>query len=206
MSPWWKRTAPCSPSAPVIEGQPSVLEETVPAGVAAIKAPAAWDASRGKAIKVAVLDTGIDPAHPDLGRQPADGMSFVSTARPAPTTSTGTAPIGRDRRRRPRPDGRGRGGPCRRPLPGQGARPQRPGAVEQPHRRDRLVHQRPGHPDPQHEPGWPVGAPPLWSRCVPWRGNGVACWWPPPATTVARSGTPPCGNRWWRSRRSTGWE
>ncbi len=63
----------------VIEGQPSVLEETVPAGVAAIKAPAAWDASRGKAIKVAVLDTGIDPAHPDLVTNLRTGMSFVST-------------------------------------------------------------------------------------------------------------------------------
>jgi subtilisin len=63
----------------VIEGQPSVLEETVPAGVAAIKAPAAWDASRGKAIKVAVLDTGIAPAHPDLVTNLRTGMSFVST-------------------------------------------------------------------------------------------------------------------------------
>jgi subtilisin len=63
----------------VIEGQPSVLEETVPAGVAAIKAPAAWDASRGKAIKVAVLDTGIAPAHPDLVANLRAGMSFVST-------------------------------------------------------------------------------------------------------------------------------
>ncbi len=63
----------------VIEGQPSVLEETVPAGVAAIKAPAAWDASRGKAIKVAVLDTGIAPAHPDLVANLRTGMSFVST-------------------------------------------------------------------------------------------------------------------------------
>jgi subtilisin len=63
----------------VIEGQPSVLEETVPAGVAAIKAPAAWDASRGKAIKVAVLDTGIAPAHPDLVANLRAGMSFVSS-------------------------------------------------------------------------------------------------------------------------------
>ena len=63
----------------VVEGQPSVLEETVPAGVAAIKAPAAWDASRGKAIKVAVLDTGIAPAHPDLVANLRTGMSFVST-------------------------------------------------------------------------------------------------------------------------------
>src|SRR5712691_3563051 len=61
----------------VIEGQPSVQAETVPAGVAQIKAPAAWDASRGKAIKVAVLDTGIDGTHPDLAPNYKGGISFV---------------------------------------------------------------------------------------------------------------------------------
>ena len=60
----------------VIEGQPSVLGETVPAGVAAIKAPGAWDASK-KAIKVAVLDTGIDPALRDLIANLRLGMSFL---------------------------------------------------------------------------------------------------------------------------------
>jgi subtilisin len=61
----------------VIEGQPTLQAETVPAGVAQIKAPAAWDSSRGKAIKVAVLDTGIDGAHPDLAPNYKGGISFV---------------------------------------------------------------------------------------------------------------------------------
>jgi subtilisin len=76
--------APCyalgasqGPGHLVIEGQPSVQAETVPAGVAQIKAPAAWDASRGKAIKVAVLDTGIDGTHPDLAPNYKGGISFV---------------------------------------------------------------------------------------------------------------------------------
>ena len=61
----------------LIEGQPSPLAETVPAGVAQIRAPAAWDCSRGKAIKVAVVDTGIDGTHPDLAANYKGGTSFV---------------------------------------------------------------------------------------------------------------------------------
>ena len=60
-----------------VEGQPSPLAETVPAGVAQVKAPLAWDASRAKAIKVAVLDTGIFGAHPDLAVNYKGGISFV---------------------------------------------------------------------------------------------------------------------------------
>ena len=60
-----------------IEGQPSVQAETVPAGVSQIKAPGAWDSSRGKGIRVAVLDTGIDSAHPDIAPNYKGGISFV---------------------------------------------------------------------------------------------------------------------------------
>lgn len=75
----------------VIEGQPSVLAETVPAGVAQIKAPAAWDCSRGKVIKVAVLDTGIDDTHPDLAVNYKGGISFVpSESSPRDFNSHGT--------------------------------------------------------------------------------------------------------------------
>ena len=60
-----------------VEGQPSVLAETIPVGVSQIKAPAAWDSSRGKGINVAVLDTGIDYNHPDLAPNFKGGVSFV---------------------------------------------------------------------------------------------------------------------------------
>lgn len=60
-----------------VEGQPSPLAETIPTGVNQIKAPLAWDCSRGKAIKVAVLDTGIAAAHPDLAPNFRGGISFV---------------------------------------------------------------------------------------------------------------------------------
>lgn len=61
----------------IVQGQPSTLSETIPAGVSQIKAPAAWDSSRGKGINVAVLDTGIDYKHPDLMPNFKGGISFV---------------------------------------------------------------------------------------------------------------------------------
>jgi subtilisin len=61
----------------VFEGQPSPLAETVPIGVNQVKAPSAWGASRGKGIKVAVLDTGIDWLHPDLAPNVKGAVSFV---------------------------------------------------------------------------------------------------------------------------------
>jgi len=65
------------PDALVVEGQPSPASETVPAGVNQIKAPLAWDCTRGSVIRVGVLDTGIDGAHPDLAPNYKGGISFV---------------------------------------------------------------------------------------------------------------------------------
>jgi len=67
-----------SSSQILIEGQPTLLAETIPAGVAQIKAHLAWDCSRGKAVKVGVLDTGIDSGHPDLASNYRGGISFVA--------------------------------------------------------------------------------------------------------------------------------
>jgi subtilisin len=61
----------------VFEGQPSPQAETVPIGVSQIKAAPAWGCSRGKGIKVAVLDTGIDWTHPDIGPNFKGSVSFV---------------------------------------------------------------------------------------------------------------------------------
>lgn len=61
----------------LFEGQPSVLSETVPSGVNQVKAPLAWDTTRAKGIKVAILDTGIDDQHPDLAPNMREGQSFV---------------------------------------------------------------------------------------------------------------------------------
>jgi subtilisin len=60
-----------------VEGEPSLDEETIPSGINLIKGPPAWPCSEGKAVKVAVLDTGIDYTHPDLGINYRGGESFV---------------------------------------------------------------------------------------------------------------------------------
>ena len=61
-----------------VEGQPSPQAETIPAGVSQVKAPLGWDCSRGKNVRVAVLDTGIDGSHPDLAPNYRRGVSFVA--------------------------------------------------------------------------------------------------------------------------------
>ncbi|RDE49783.1 MAG: peptidase S8 [Candidatus Accumulibacter meliphilus] len=62
------------------ENQPSILAETVPAGVVQIKAPQGWPSSQGEGIRVAVVDTGIDYNHSDLKANYRGGVSFVAGA------------------------------------------------------------------------------------------------------------------------------
>ena len=78
------------PGGLVFEGQPAPLAETVPIGVQQVKAPPAWGCSRGKGIKVAVLDTGIDWTHPDLTPNFKGGVSFVPGETPMDGHSHGT--------------------------------------------------------------------------------------------------------------------
>jgi subtilisin len=66
-------------TAPVIaEDAPSVASETLPWGVNRIDAERAWEVTRAAGIRVAVIDTGIDPRHVDLVQNFAGGVSFVS--------------------------------------------------------------------------------------------------------------------------------
>jgi subtilisin len=58
----------------------AVTTETIPDGVRQVKAPEAWSTSKGKGIRVAVLDTGIDFNHPDLKDNYVDGVSYVKGA------------------------------------------------------------------------------------------------------------------------------
>jgi subtilisin len=79
----WLREAPASfqgSPMPTVEGMLQVLGRPklgpeppsdapragVPWGVARVNAPASWSRGRGAGVKVAVIDTGIDCAHPDL--------------------------------------------------------------------------------------------------------------------------------------------
>ena len=78
------------PTALLFEGQPAPAAETVPVGISQVKAPAAWDASRGKDIRVAVLDTGIDWTHPDLAPNVKGAVSFVPGESPMDGHGHGT--------------------------------------------------------------------------------------------------------------------
>ncbi len=74
--PAWALEA-VQPGALLIEDQPTPQSETVPSGVSQVKAPSGWPASQGLAVKVGILDTGIQGNHPDLQPNFRFGQSFV---------------------------------------------------------------------------------------------------------------------------------
>ncbi|MDF2035620.1 S8 family peptidase [Cytobacillus oceanisediminis] len=59
----------------VIRQEEEVME--VPNGVELIQAPNIWNETKGKGIKVAVLDTGCDLSHPDLKDRITGGRNFT---------------------------------------------------------------------------------------------------------------------------------
>ncbi len=61
-------------------GKPAPVQpaQVTPWGVSKVNAPQAWNIANGAAIKVAVLDTGIDIKHPDLLTNLKGGFSAVS--------------------------------------------------------------------------------------------------------------------------------
>jgi subtilisin len=64
----------------------SALAQTVPWGVSRIHADLVWPTGNtGKGIKVAILDTGIDPTHPDL--VVVGGINFAGTTKDGSTNS-----------------------------------------------------------------------------------------------------------------------
>ncbi|KAF6580564.1 MULTISPECIES: S8 family peptidase [Paenibacillus] len=59
----------------VIKQEQQVNE--IPRGVEMIQAPAVWNQTRGRGVKVAVLDTGCDADHPDLKARIIGGRNFT---------------------------------------------------------------------------------------------------------------------------------
>ncbi|MBI4061332.1 MAG: S8 family peptidase [Elusimicrobia bacterium] len=55
-------------------------KQETPWGIARVKAPAAWATSRGKGVKLVVIDTGIDMTHPELAGVIKGGWNSISTA------------------------------------------------------------------------------------------------------------------------------
>lgn len=55
--------------------------QTVPWGVSHVEADAVWSATTGSGVKVAVVDTGIDVAHPDLTANLKGGYNAISPNR-----------------------------------------------------------------------------------------------------------------------------
>lgn len=51
-------------------------------GVQRVNAPAAWPTNQGKDIKVAIIDTGIDPNHPELAANIAGGYNAIDNDQP----------------------------------------------------------------------------------------------------------------------------
>jgi subtilisin len=56
--------------------EPSAQADVIPWGVSKVRAPLCWEATKGKGIYVAVIDTGIAP-HQDLSGNLLGGISFV---------------------------------------------------------------------------------------------------------------------------------
>lgn len=63
--------------ANIIETQ-SIMTQTIDWGANVMMAPQAWKLTRGKGVKVAVLDTGIDRNHSDLVTNLKGGINFTS--------------------------------------------------------------------------------------------------------------------------------
>jgi subtilisin len=63
----------------VLEVQSMAPVQALDWGVSLVQAPQVWSMTKGEGIKIAVLDTGVDPNHPDLKSNIVKGMNFTTS-------------------------------------------------------------------------------------------------------------------------------
>lgn len=71
-------TRTISSDAPIVNSPLDSPTQLTPYGITMVGAPGSWKGSRGRNVKVGVIDTGIDRNHPDLAERYKGGYDFVN--------------------------------------------------------------------------------------------------------------------------------
>jgi minor extracellular protease Epr len=67
---------------PSYHGSTYLLKPSFPWGVEHIGAPMVWTKAKGQGIRIAVIDTGIDPSHPAINRNYKGGINILARSFP----------------------------------------------------------------------------------------------------------------------------
>lgn len=67
---------------PLLSNLESYTKQVIPWGVPVVRARDVWPVTRGEGVNVVVLDTGIDPEHPDLKAAYVGGYNVLAPANP----------------------------------------------------------------------------------------------------------------------------
>ena len=76
-----RRRYRAAPGLPKLEDLPAAGQQ-VPWGIKRVNAAGAWAKTKGKGVRIAVIDTGIDYSHPDLRANVAGGWNATNKEKP----------------------------------------------------------------------------------------------------------------------------